>query len=28
MPVDGVNIEEVGLLMGGIHGEAGAAHAA
>ena len=28
MPVDGVNIEEVGLLMGGIHGEAGAPHAA
>ncbi|RYE09088.1 MAG: ABC transporter ATP-binding protein [Hyphomicrobiales bacterium] len=28
MPVAGVNIEEVGLLMGGIHGETGAPHAA
>jgi len=27
MPVAGANIEEIGLLMGGIHGE-GATHAA
>jgi simple sugar transport system ATP-binding protein len=28
MEVAGADIEEIGLLMGGVHGEAGASHAA